>query len=119
MLKDSDTRRPLRREIMSKGYNLLSGLFFGIPISDMQCGFKAFERDALFDILDDIEDDHWFWDTECFIRAYNKGYNVVEFPVTWRHSGATKVNAFKDAKEMGIKLIKLWRKSKKGLNKGL
>ena len=39
--------------------------------------------------------------------------HVMEFPVTWRHGGATKVNTFKDAKEMGIKLIRLGWKMKK------
>lgn len=110
LLKDSNTNRPQNREIASQGYNFLVRLFFDIPIHDMQCGFKAFKRNALMDILDDIEDNHWFWDTECFIRAHKKGYAIAEFPVVWTHKGKTKVNLLHDAKTMGTKLIKLWRK---------
>ncbi|MHC1584648.1 MAG: dolichyl-phosphate beta-glucosyltransferase [Candidatus Syntropharchaeia archaeon] len=108
MLKGSDTERPMKREIASRIYNFLVRFLFRIHIRDMQCGFKAFERKALFDILDEIEDNHWFWDTECLIRADRKGYRVVEFPVRWRHEGGTKVEMSKDAREMGKKLIKLW-----------
>jgi len=69
----------------------------------MQCGFKAFEREALFDILDDIEDKHWFWDTECLIRAYKKGYKIVEFPVKWKDKESSKVNVVRDSAGMGGK----------------
>jgi glycosyltransferase involved in cell wall biosynthesis len=81
LLSKSDKRRSAKREVASRTYNMLVRFLFGIPIHDMQCGFKAFERKALFEILDDIEDKRWFWDTECLVRAYNKGYKVVEFPI--------------------------------------
>ncbi|NYZ79009.1 glycosyltransferase family 2 protein [Candidatus Micrarchaeota archaeon] len=110
LLPESGTRRSVRREIASRTYNLLVRTLFGIPIHDMQCGFKAFERKALFDILDDIEDKHWFWDTECLVRAYKKGYKVVEFPVRWKDKESSKVNFVKDSMRMGTKLVMLWWK---------
>jgi hypothetical protein len=117
LLPDSGTKRSAKREITSRSYNLLVRILFGIPISDMQCGFKAFERKALFDILDDIEDKHWFWDTECLIRAYKKGYKVVEFPVIWKDKESSKVNVVRDSADMGVKLVGLWWKGQmRGFN---
>jgi glycosyltransferase involved in cell wall biosynthesis len=110
ILKESNTKRPISREIASRCYNFLARLLFGIPIHDMQCGFKAFDREALLAIIDDIQDDHWFWDTECIIRSYMKGYKIVELPVDWKYKGDTKVHLTNDARDMGTKLIKLrWK----------
>jgi hypothetical protein len=64
-------------------------------------------------ILDEIEDIHWFWDTECLLRAYRKGYRIAEIPVKWRHSGRTKVRLLRDSRQMGTKLFKLWWKLRK------
>ncbi len=114
MLSDSDIERPLRRGILSRGYNLLIRLLFRIPIRDTQCGFKAFKREALLAILDDVESKHLSWDAECLIRAHRKGYKIAELPVTWRHPGQSKVRIFKDARNMGMQLIQLWWKLRKG-----
>lgn len=108
MLKESDVKRPFTRSMASKGFNFLTRLFLKSKLMDHQCGFKAFRRDALFDILDEIEDNHWFWDTELLVRAQRRGYKVYEFPVKWRHSGTTKVEFRKDIADMGSKIVKLW-----------
>ncbi len=114
LLAESDTKRSVKREVASRTYNLLARILFGIPIHDMQCGFKAFERNALFDILGGIEDKHWFWDTECLIRAYKKGYRIVEFPVRWKDEEGSKVNIIRDSAYMGLRLVGLWWKIQTG-----
>ena len=111
MIKGSACKRPFKREFASRCYNLLVRLLFKIPIYDMQCGFKAFKKEALFKVMFEVEDNHWFWDTELLIRAYKKGFKIVEFPVHWEENSefGTKVNVSDDAKNMGGKLFKLWR----------
>ncbi|HHV24367.1 MAG TPA: flippase-like domain-containing protein [Methanosarcina sp.] len=109
MMPESDAKRPFKREFASRGYNFLVKLFLHSKLYDHQCGFKAFRREALFDLLDEIENDHWFWDTEILVRAQHKGYRVVEFPVYWRHGGSSKVNLAKDVKGMGSEIFRLWR----------
>ena len=111
MMKDSVCKRPLKREFASRCYNFLVWLLFKIPINDMQCGFKAFKKEALFKVMFEVEDNHWFWDTELLIRAHKKGFKIVEFPVHWEENSelGTKVNVSDDAKNMGGKLFKLWR----------
>ena len=111
MMKSSVCKRPLKREFASRCYNFLVWLLFKIPINDMQCGFKAFKKEALFKVMFEVEDNHWFWDTELLIRAHKKGFKIVEFPVHWKENSelGTKVNVSDDAKNMGGKLFKLWR----------
>ena len=109
MMHESDAKRPFKREFASRGYNFLVRLFLRSKLYDHQCGFKAFRREALFELLDEIENEHWFWDTEVLVRAQQKGYRVMEFPVYWRHGGSSKVDLVKDVKGMGSEIFRLWR----------
>jgi glycosyltransferase AglD len=109
MMPESDAKRPIKREFASRGYNFLVRLFLRSKLYDHQCGFKAFRREALFELLDEIENEHWFWDTETLVRAQHRGYRVMEFPVYWRHGGSSKVNLAKDVKGMGSEIFRLWR----------
>ncbi len=105
--KGSDAKRTFSRLLASKAYNLLVFVLFGLKLSDMQCGFKAFKKDSLMKMLCDVKDTHWFWDTELLIRASRKGYKIVEVPVRWREGESTTVNVLKDSLDMGSNLFKL------------
>lgn len=108
MLPQSNVKRPLKRGFASKGFNFLARLMLGSKLYDHQCGFKSFKREALFALLGDVKDTHWFWDTELFVRAQRAGYRVKEFPVEWRHGGATKVDLVRDIFGMGSQILRLW-----------
>jgi len=107
-LPDSDADRPRKRGVPSLGYNRLVRLFLRSDLQDHQCGFKAFDREALFDLLDDVEDDHWFWDTEVLVRAQRAGYRVTEFPVNWTPKGDSKVDIVRDVFGMGSQIVRTW-----------
>lgn len=108
MMPKSDAKRPFKREFASRGYNFLVRHFLRSKLYDHQCDFKAFRRNAIFEFLDEIENQHWFWDTELLVRAQNKGYLIMEFPVYWRHGGSSKVNLVKDVKGMGSEIFRLY-----------
>lgn len=108
MMPESDVKRPVKRGLASRGFNLLTRTMLGSKLYDHQCGFKAFRRRSLFEIIDSVEDKHWFWDTELLVRAQRLGYKVKEFPVRWRHGGATKVDLVKDVLGMGSQIMRLW-----------
>ena len=108
MMPESDAKRPFNRKFASRGYNFLARLFLRSKIYDHQCGFKAFRRESFIKLLDEIENEHWFWDTEVLVRAQQKGYRVIEFPVYWRHGGSSKVNLAKDVKGMGSEIFRFW-----------
>ncbi|HEX4811708.1 MAG TPA: glycosyltransferase [Nonomuraea sp.] len=77
------TRRSLRREVVSRGYNALLRYGFGAGFSDAQCGFKAARADVVRPLLDRVEDDGWFFDTELLLLAEHNGLRVHEVPVDW------------------------------------
>ena len=100
--------RPANRGVPSRVYNWLARTVLRSRIRDHQCGFKAFDRDALFDLLPAVGDDHWFWDTEVLVRAQRAGYTVAEFPVEWTPRGDTKVDLVRDVFGMGSQLVRTW-----------
>jgi hypothetical protein len=100
--------RPPERGVPSKGFNTLVRALLGSELRDHQCGFKAFDRAALFDVLDAVGDEHWFWDTEVLVRAQRRGYRVKEFPVDWTPKGDTKVDLVRDVLGMGSQIVRCW-----------
>ena len=100
--------RPMNRSIPSRGFNMLTRLVLRSTLRDHQCGFKAFDREVLLGILTDVEDEHWFWDTEVLVRAQQAGYDVHEFPVEWVPKGDTKVDLVRDVFGMGSQIVRTW-----------
>jgi len=110
LMKESDVTRSLKRTTLSRGYNFLVRILLKSKVRDHQCGFKAFRRDMLFAIIDELEDEHWFWDTELLVLAQKKGYRIHEFPVRWIDGEMTKVNLSSDTFEMGSKIFAMRRR---------
>lgn len=107
MMPESNAERPLKRDFASKGYNFLVRTVLRSKLYDHQCGFKAFSRETLYDLMDKAEDTHWFWDTEMLVLAQLNGLNIKEFPVVWKHGGNTTVNLKKDIIGMGKQIFRL------------
>jgi putative flippase GtrA len=75
--------RGARREIVSRGYNLILRGTLAARFSDAQCGFKAIRRDVAVHLLPLIEDNDWFFDTELLVIAERSGLRIHEVPVDW------------------------------------
>jgi hypothetical protein len=100
--------RPPERGIPSRGFNALVRLFLRSDLRDHQCGFKAVSREAYERLAPQVEDTHWFWDTELLVRAQRAGLTVAEFPVDWEPKGDTKVDLVRDVFGMGSQILRLW-----------
>ncbi|SRR6266542_197164 len=83
LLKPSLTTRGIKREFISRCYNLLIKTFFRTEFSDAQCGFKAITREAAQALLPSVDDDGWFMDTELLILAEKFDYRIFDLPVRW------------------------------------
>ncbi len=91
LLKASTTRRSLKREVISRAYNLLVKAFFSTKFSDAQCGFKAITKKAAEQLLPKVEDTGWFFDTELLVIAEKLGYRIFDLPVSWIEDLDTRV----------------------------
>jgi glycosyltransferase involved in cell wall biosynthesis len=102
MLAESKAERTISRSISSKTYKL----------RDHQCGFKAFKREPLMELLNEVKATHWFWDTEIMVRAHRHGFKIKEIAVEWKSGKDTKVNLIKDSWNMFWQIVRLWWKLK-------
>ncbi|MBI4680315.1 MAG: glycosyltransferase, partial [Nitrospirae bacterium] len=98
LAKDSNTTRCLKREFISRSYNIVIKLSLGTRFKDAHCGFKTGRREVVQRILPYIEDNEWFFDTEFLFYGEKLGYKIEEIPVTWIEDPDTKAKIFNDAR---------------------
>lgn len=113
LMPQSDAKRSTKRLVASRSFNWLVRVLLGSRLYDHQCGFKAFKRDSVLRLLDEVKNKHWFWDTELLVRGQMLGYEIKEIPVKWVESDSTKVNILNDASMMGKQIFRLWWDLKK------
>ncbi len=98
---------PPQRYVLSLGQMLLSRLLLGLPYSDTQCGFKAWRRSVLLQVLDQLvlyAPDRpggagvtSGFDVECLLVARRLGMDVREIPVSWKHMASARVRPVTEA----------------------
>jgi glycosyltransferase involved in cell wall biosynthesis len=101
LTKDSEVvDRSVKREITSRGYNILIHIFFPLTKwKDAQCGFKAISRRTAENVLPLVKDNAWFLDTELLLLAGKAGYGIKEIPVHWKDDPDTRVKIVSTAWE--------------------
>ena len=83
LARGSRVVRGPKRELISRGYNLLLHGTLGARFSDAQCGFKAIRADRRAQLLPLVADSGWFFDTELLVLAERAGLRIHEVPVDW------------------------------------
>ncbi|MFC4536807.1 glycosyltransferase [Sphaerisporangium dianthi] len=93
----SRVERGPKREIISRGYNLLLRSTMGARFSDAQCGFKAARTEIVQALLPAVEDQEWFFDTELLLLAERHGLRIHEVPVDWVDDPDSRVDVLRTA----------------------
>jgi putative flippase GtrA len=83
LLRSARVARGPKREVISRGYNLLLRAALRARFSDAQCGFKAMRTDCARALLPYVHDTGWFFDTELLVLAERAGLRIAEIPVDW------------------------------------
>ncbi|WP_448625142.1 glycosyltransferase [Geodermatophilus sp. URMC 64] len=96
--RSSRVVRGLKREVISRGYNLLLRGALATSLSDAQCGFKAIRADVAHRLLPLVEDTGWFFDTELLVLAERSGLRIHELPVDWVDDPDSRVDIVRTAK---------------------
>ena len=80
----AQVKRSMIRKLFSWGYRLVLRLLVGLKIKDAPCGFKAINSRIKENLLPQVQNDQWFFDSELLILADRLGYKIKEIPVRWR-----------------------------------
>jgi len=102
-LPESRVKRKIFRLIISKMYNAFIRFYFKTNIRDHECGFKAFKRDIIINLVEEMGYDKSlkrgvFWDTELLVRALKHRYKIKEIPVIWNDPGTSALSFRREIK---------------------
>lgn len=81
---NSNCERTLIRRIVSKMYQTAIKILLNTKVSDAPCGFKAIGKKAHKEILPQVKNNEWFFDSELVVRAERGGLSIAELPVQWK-----------------------------------
>jgi glycosyltransferase involved in cell wall biosynthesis len=95
----AEVARGVKRELISRSYNILLRVLLDVSFSDAQCGFKAARREVLGPLLAQVQDDGWFFDTELLYLAQRSKLSIHEVPVRWRDDPDSRVAIARTALE--------------------
>lgn len=93
-------RQPLYRQFFGRCFNAVTRIVMGLPFADTQCGLKAFTRAAAQTVFRLQTIERWGFDPEILFIAIQRGYRVVEVPVSWAHDERTRMSYLKDGMKM-------------------
>src|SRR3954453_6416426 len=99
LARSARVHRGAKRELISRGYNLILRATLTTRFSDAQCGFKAIRADRAELLLPLVEDDAWFFDTELLVLAERSGLRIHEVPVDWIDDADSRVDIVRTALE--------------------
>ncbi|MFA4955762.1 MAG: glycosyltransferase [Candidatus Methanoperedens sp.] len=99
-------RQPLKRETISRAFNLMVNLMFNLGIRDTQCGAKAFKKKAVDLVVPKISSNGFEFDVELLWRIKKHGFSIVEVPIEWKHSEYSRFS-LKHAPRMFTNLLRI------------
>ncbi len=99
--------RPLRRRLTSQLFNTTARLVGLIRVSDSQCGFKAYRKEAARVVAQHQKTYGFCFDVEHIYTATKLGLSVAEVPVAWRHEDGSKLSLLSDSLKMLVDLLKI------------
>lgn len=106
-------KQPWYRIFIGRLGNLVIRWFLVPGIRDTQCGFKLFTIRAAQEIFKRQKIHRWGFDMEALAVARNLGYKIVEIPVSWFNSSASRLrpilDSFRTLRELLEIRINLWR----------
>jgi putative flippase GtrA len=101
--------RGAKREVISRGYNLLLRTSLRTGFSDAQCGFKALRSDVARTLLPLVSDEAWFFDTELLVLAERHGLRIHEVPVDWIDDPDSRVDVVATARADLLGVLRMLR----------
>src|SRR5579859_3163238 len=100
-------RQSLKRQIMSRTFNIFTRAVLTFPYHDTQCGFKAFTQRGARMIFPLQKINRWGFDAEIIYLAHHLKLEVAEVPVAWGNDERSKVHPWRDGFHMGLDTLKI------------
>lgn len=87
-----ERRQPWYRRLGSRGFAVFMQAVVGLPgITDTQCGFKFFTREAARELFSRQRIDGYMYDVEILALAQRLGYRIQQVPIRWRDDADSRL----------------------------
>lgn len=97
----------LIRKALGVVFFKLTSWWLKLSVSDITCGFKCFSATAATDVFSQLTINRWSFDAEMLAIAKQRGYKIVELPVSWVNDERSKVRFPQDLIQSLTDLIKI------------
>lgn len=101
--------QPAVRRFLGTGYRLLCRGLFGIPATDLNCGFKAYRTPLAKKLFGEMGSRDWVFDVELFCLLKKYGVAFSEVPVAWRHEQKHPLPTFEALRAAAVTLKSILR----------
>lgn len=101
---------PGLRQLASGVFAAYVRLLLHIPVSDTQCGLKAFRGEVGRRLFSRCTVDRFAYDLELLGLAAQQGLLFTELPVAVQTHGDSKVSLLKDSVTMGLEVLRIRRR---------
>lgn len=98
--------QPFFRELLGRGFTMLSRIILNTWVTDFTCGFKAFSKEAKDVLFPKLQVKKWGFDAEVLFLGRISGFEFKEVPVVWSDDRGSKVNIWVD---LPISLYELFK----------
>ncbi len=97
------------RHSMSWMLNAVLRRLLSMPVRDMSSGYRLYRREALQDM--EIKSTNFEVQQEVLVRAYARGFSVVEVPFVYfpRNTGRSHARAFRFGIDIARSALTLWK----------
>ena len=104
-----DVQQSFKRWLAGRIFNGVVRTLALRGISDTQCGFKCFKKQAAHELFRAQKLDGFSFDVEVLRLAQKRGLRIKEVPVMWRQARDSRVRLFHDSLKMVRDLFYLRR----------
>ncbi|MEI6499061.1 MAG: dolichyl-phosphate beta-glucosyltransferase [bacterium] len=107
-LSDSKVeRQPFVRRVMSRVFNLIVNMYFGLGLKDTQCGAKFIRREMIPKILPNLMISDMAFDVNFLVDVKKAGGSILEMPIEWEDDPNSTVNKFQTSVFMFMSVTRL------------
>jgi dolichyl-phosphate beta-glucosyltransferase len=105
---------PMYRHLGGRAINLIIRMLALPGLHDTQCGFKCFRGEVAENLFSSLTFLGWSFDVEILYIARQRGYKIVEVPISWYFNPNSKLSLIRDSLRMGMDIWEIRRKGRQG-----
>lgn len=117
-IEGAKVEAPMDRKVMGGIYILFSRIILGLKVSDINCGFKIFDRKTAQKLFREQLMDDWSFDAEVLYLSRKNGSSIKEVPIKWEHKTTSKVRPLQDGIKSFTSLVRIKLNDMRGKYQG-